>query len=114
MGANMRDTTSVSSFPCKFIGKLFIGKPNYRGHKREHSRKKVRAMRNNLYANAPGHIHVHRVQRRSQKLVSSVDNLLGLTVFGKLQHSKWTDGCVPVQPILVIQNCLAVSVVGTW
>ena len=77
-------------------------------------KKKVRAMRNNLYANAPGHIHVHRVQRRSQKLVSSVDNLLGLTVFEKLQHSKWTDGCVPVQPFLVIQNCLAVSVVGTW
>jgi len=88
--------------------------PNCREQKKTHSRKKVREMRNNLHANSPGYIHGHRVHRRSQKLVSSVNSLLGLTVLGKLQHSKWTDGCVTVQPFLVMQNCWSVSVVETW
>ena len=87
---------------------------NCREHKREHSRKKVGAMKNKLKANTPGHIHAHQVQRRRfQKLVSSVSNVLTLTVFGKLQHSNWTDGCVPVQPYWVTQNFWGVSVVGT-
>ena len=78
---------------------------NCREHNREHSIKKVRVMKDRLNTNAPGYIHSHRVQRRrSQKLVSSVHNLVGLTVFGKLQHSNWTDGCVSVQPFLVMQN----------
>jgi len=69
---------------------------NCREHKREHSRKKARApraTRNKLHANAPFTTIEYREEcSRNLFLVSSVNNLLRLTVFGKLQHSNWTDG----------------------
>lgn len=58
--------------------------------------------------------YTFKIQRRFSKLESSVDNLRGIIVFGKLQHSKYTDGPVPMQSLSIIQNCLAVSLIGKW